>query len=222
MGDLETLGFLFESLCERDLAVYAAASGGRLFSYRDGLGRGDEIAVVELADGRWGAFRDQLWGETNPIWLRIPCSPSSVTWRTTPMPSPLRYSWSFAAFPRSPIRAPTASWWSPSPRLGFEFAICVRGLTGSAPCLFGRASILRLRGPLPMRRARRPVAQTSAIQAGVVRDALAVETRGLLDRVGHGLTMMRRIERLGEHAASVALDDAPGDAPRRCSSPERL
>lgn len=59
MGDLETLGFLFESLCERDLAVYAAASGGRLFHYRDGLSR--EIdAVVELADGRWGAFEIKL------------------------------------------------------------------------------------------------------------------------------------------------------------------
>lgn len=59
MGDLETLGFLFESLCERDLAVYAAASGSRLFHYRDGLGR--EIdAVVELADGRWGAFEIKL------------------------------------------------------------------------------------------------------------------------------------------------------------------
>ena len=59
MGDLETFGFLFESLCERDLAVYAAASGGKLFHYRDGLNR--EIdAVVELADGRWGAFEIKL------------------------------------------------------------------------------------------------------------------------------------------------------------------
>jgi len=38
-----------------EVAPFAAASGGKLFHYRDGLNR--EIdAVVELADGRWGAF----------------------------------------------------------------------------------------------------------------------------------------------------------------------
>lgn len=59
MGDLNTLGFLFESLCERDLAIYAQANGGRLYHYRDATGR--EIdAVVELADGRWGAFEVKL------------------------------------------------------------------------------------------------------------------------------------------------------------------
>ncbi len=46
---------LFEGLCERDLAVYAEAHDGSLFHYRDG--RGNEIdAIVELPDGRWGAF----------------------------------------------------------------------------------------------------------------------------------------------------------------------
>ena len=59
IGDLETFGFLFEALCERDLGIYAQALDGKLFHYRDALGR--EIdAVVELPDGRWGAFEIKL------------------------------------------------------------------------------------------------------------------------------------------------------------------
>ncbi len=55
VDDLNTFGFLFESLCIHDLKIYAEHMGGRLFHYRDGRGR--EIdAVVELRDGRWGAF----------------------------------------------------------------------------------------------------------------------------------------------------------------------
>jgi uncharacterized protein len=59
LSDLRTFGFLFEALCERDLQVYAQAIGGKLYHYRDGKGR--EIdAVVELSDGRWGAFEIKL------------------------------------------------------------------------------------------------------------------------------------------------------------------
>lgn len=59
IGDLETFGFLFEALCERDLNIYAQALGGSLYHYRDALNR--EIdAVVELPDGRWGAFEIKL------------------------------------------------------------------------------------------------------------------------------------------------------------------
>ena len=55
MEDLNTFGFMFESLCLHDLKIYAEYIGGKLFHYRDGRGR--EIdAVVELRDGRWGAF----------------------------------------------------------------------------------------------------------------------------------------------------------------------
>lgn len=40
---------------ERDLQIYAYVNGGKLYHYRDGKGR--EIdAVVEMPDGRWGAF----------------------------------------------------------------------------------------------------------------------------------------------------------------------
>lgn len=59
LGDLETLGFLFEALCERDLKIYAESFGGSLYHYQDYQGR--EIdAVVELPDGQWCAFEIKL------------------------------------------------------------------------------------------------------------------------------------------------------------------
>ena len=57
--DLQTFGFLFESLVERDLAVYATASGCRLMHYQDY--KNNEIgAVVEAPDGSWGAVEIKL------------------------------------------------------------------------------------------------------------------------------------------------------------------
>ncbi len=59
LSDLETLGFLFEALCERDLKIYAEANDAKLYHYQDY--QGNEIdAVVELPDGRWGAFEIKL------------------------------------------------------------------------------------------------------------------------------------------------------------------
>lgn len=59
LGDLETLGFLFEALCERDLRIYAEAFGGTLYHYQDY--QSNEIdAVIELPDGRWCAFEIKL------------------------------------------------------------------------------------------------------------------------------------------------------------------
>ena len=59
LGDLETLGFLFEALCERDLKIYAESFGGTLYHYQDYRGR--EIdAVIELPDGQWCAFEIKL------------------------------------------------------------------------------------------------------------------------------------------------------------------
>ena len=59
MADLETLGRLFEDMCERDLAGYAQALGGKLFHYRDASGR-EVDAIVELDDGRWGTFEIKI------------------------------------------------------------------------------------------------------------------------------------------------------------------
>ena len=59
LGDLQTLGFLFEALCERDLRIYAESFGGNLYHYQDY--KNQEIdAVVELPDGQWCAFEIKL------------------------------------------------------------------------------------------------------------------------------------------------------------------
>jgi hypothetical protein len=53
------LGFLFESLCERDLRIYAESFGANLYHYQDYNNR--EIdAVVECTDGSWVAFEIKL------------------------------------------------------------------------------------------------------------------------------------------------------------------
>lgn len=59
LNDLETLGFLFEALCERDLSIYAASFGGRLCHYQDYKNK--EIdAIIERPDGQWAAFEIKL------------------------------------------------------------------------------------------------------------------------------------------------------------------
>ena len=59
LNDLETLGFLFEALCERDLKIYAESFSAKLYHYQDYKNR--EIdAVIEMVDGRWAAFEIKL------------------------------------------------------------------------------------------------------------------------------------------------------------------
>lgn len=59
LNDLNTFGFMFEALCERDLRIYAESLGGELYHYQDYKNR--EIdAIVQLKDGRWGAFEIKL------------------------------------------------------------------------------------------------------------------------------------------------------------------
>lgn len=59
LSDLETLGFLFEALCERDLKIYAETFGANLYHYQDYRNR--EIdAVIEMTDGSWCAFEIKL------------------------------------------------------------------------------------------------------------------------------------------------------------------
>ena len=57
--DMNTFGFLFESLVVRDLRIYAQAIGGKLFHYRDNTGL-EADAVVHLHDGRWGLIEVKL------------------------------------------------------------------------------------------------------------------------------------------------------------------
>jgi len=49
-----TAGFLFESLCYRDLSVYASASDGSVFHYKDDSDL-EVDQIIQLDDGRWGA-----------------------------------------------------------------------------------------------------------------------------------------------------------------------
>lgn len=52
LGDFNTFGLLFESLCVRDLRVYVEAMHGSVFHYRDKTGL-EADAVLVLPDGRW-------------------------------------------------------------------------------------------------------------------------------------------------------------------------
>lgn len=59
LNDLNTFGFMFESLVERDLTIYAQAFGGILYHYQDY--KNNEIdAVIELEDGEWCAFEIKI------------------------------------------------------------------------------------------------------------------------------------------------------------------
>lgn len=102
LGDLETLGFLFEALCERDLKIYAESFGANLYHYQDYAGR-EMDAVIELPDGHWCAFeiklganqidaaaenlikiRDEIAGDSKgnpPIVLCVLCGLSDAAYR---------------------------------------------------------------------------------------------------------------------------------------------
>lgn len=59
LNDLNTFGFLFEALVERDLEIYAQSFGGKLFHYQD-YNNNEIDAVIELNDGEWCAFEIKL------------------------------------------------------------------------------------------------------------------------------------------------------------------
>lgn len=59
LEDFNYFGFLFESLCDRDLRIYAEAIDGQVFHYRDAGGL-EADAVVCLNDGRWAAVEIKL------------------------------------------------------------------------------------------------------------------------------------------------------------------
>ena len=57
--DLNTLGFLFEALCERDLKIYAEAFGASLYHYQDYHNQ-EMDAVIVLPDGEWCGIEIKL------------------------------------------------------------------------------------------------------------------------------------------------------------------
>lgn len=62
LQDLTTMGFLFESLCVRDLRIYGGHHGGNVYHYRDKSGL--EIdAILRLQNGQWAGIEIKLGGQ---------------------------------------------------------------------------------------------------------------------------------------------------------------
>lgn len=62
LHDLNTFGFIFETLCARDLRVYAEALQGEVFHYRDSKGLECD-AVIHLRNGKYGLIEIKLGGD---------------------------------------------------------------------------------------------------------------------------------------------------------------
>lgn len=62
LNDLKTFGFLFETLCIRDLRVFADALNGEVYHYRDKDGQECD-AVVHLRNGKYGLIEIKLGGD---------------------------------------------------------------------------------------------------------------------------------------------------------------
>ena len=56
---MKTFGFIFETLCIRDLRVYSNAMGGRVSYYHDRYGL-EADAVLHLRDGRYALIEIKL------------------------------------------------------------------------------------------------------------------------------------------------------------------
>ena len=63
INDLNTFGLLFETMCIRDLRIYADALGGQVYHYRDKNGLECD-AVIHLRNGSYGLIEIKLGGDT--------------------------------------------------------------------------------------------------------------------------------------------------------------
>ena len=59
LEDFNTFGFMFESLCDRDMRVYAQANDGDIYHYRD-KNELEADMIVALRDGRWAPVEVKL------------------------------------------------------------------------------------------------------------------------------------------------------------------
>ncbi len=59
LNDFKYFGFLFESLCTRDVRIYAQANDGDVFHYRDKSGLESDL-IVRLRNGKWAAIEVKL------------------------------------------------------------------------------------------------------------------------------------------------------------------
>ena len=63
MNDLNTMGFFFETLCVRDLRVFAESLKGQVYHYRDKKGLECD-AVIHLRSGQYGLVEIKLGGQS--------------------------------------------------------------------------------------------------------------------------------------------------------------
>lgn len=59
LNDFETFGFMFESLCTRDMRIYAQVNDGTVFHYRDKNDLESDM-IISLRDGRWAPIEVKL------------------------------------------------------------------------------------------------------------------------------------------------------------------
>ncbi len=62
LNDLSTFGFIFETLCARDLRVYAASIDGEVYRYRDKSGLECD-GVIHLRNGKYALVEFKLGGQ---------------------------------------------------------------------------------------------------------------------------------------------------------------
>lgn len=62
INDLQTFGFIFETLCIRDLRVFADSLNGHVYHYRDKDGQECD-AVIHLRNGKYGLIEIKLGGD---------------------------------------------------------------------------------------------------------------------------------------------------------------
>ena len=62
INDMNTFGFIFETLCIRDLRVFADALDGQVYHYRDKDGQECD-AVIHLRNGQYGLIEIKLGGD---------------------------------------------------------------------------------------------------------------------------------------------------------------
>ena len=60
IGDLNTFGFLFESLVERDLRIYMDYLDGKIYHFRDNVSGLEVDSILEFADGEYAAIEIKL------------------------------------------------------------------------------------------------------------------------------------------------------------------
>ena len=63
INDLDTMGFFFETLCVRDLRVFADALDGKVYHYRDKSGLECDT-VIHLRNGSYGLIEIKLGGQS--------------------------------------------------------------------------------------------------------------------------------------------------------------